>query len=339
MADTLSRADIDALLDTFAQRKVAERSTTDRREEVETETYDFSHPDLLSRDQVRSIRTLHEGFAQALAKRLSTELLTNVSASVVSVDHLTYGEFLMLLPTPTVLAVVEIPDLEGNIAIEINPDVSFTIIDRLLGGFGDPIGKVRSLTAIEQGLMERILQKCCQELDMIWAPILHLRFTTQSIEGNPELARVVGPDEMVVLVSLEVRVNDVSGMMNLCLPYVVMEPALQRLGQGTTYRRTSDRSSDATKGALEASLRRCPVVVDVDLGTSYLSLQDLLDLEVGDVLRFTPLSPEGAVGSIEGVPRVEGRPGRSRGRLAFRASSLHPRPSDEGGEGEGENRG
>ncbi|HMB71111.1 MAG TPA: flagellar motor switch protein FliM, partial [bacterium] len=228
MAEQLSQADIDALLNTFSSESESSGSApaaaapgraSRPQPEVKADEYDFSHPDLLSRDQVRSLRTLHEGYAQALAKRLSTEFLTNVSASVVSIDHLTYTEFLMLLPTPTVLSVIDVPDLEGNIAIELNPNVAFAFIDRLLGGEGMPVGKLRPLTAIEQGLMERVLQKCCHEMAGVWAPIRKLDFLLQAIEANPELARVVGPHEMIVLVSMELRINDVSGMMNLCLPH------------------------------------------------------------------------------------------------------------------------
>jgi len=339
MSETLSQADIDALLNTLADEeqgppRPAEPDTTS---DDAAATYDFSHPDLLSRDQIRSIRTLHEGYAQALAKRLSTEFLTNVSAFVVSVDHLTYGEFLMLLPTPTVLSVIEVRDLDGNIAIEMNPSISFAFIDRLLGGQGVPLGKVRPLTAIEQGLMERVLRKGCQELAAVWAPITTLEFSLQSIEANPELARVVGPNEMVVLVTLELKMNEVSGMMNLCLPYVVMEPALHRLGQGTRYPRTASGSTEHVRAALTSSVRTSKLDVEIDLGRVDLSLREILDLEPGDVLRFMPAAPTGAQGSVEGVPRLAGVPGRFRSHVAFEVRDIYPRDPDE--EGKGHDRG
>jgi flagellar motor switch protein FliM len=328
MAEQLSQSDIDALLSTFSSEEEgsgagSSRSAPDRnRREIKADEYDFSHPDLLSRDQIRALRTVHEGYAQALAKRLSTEFLTNVSASVVSIDHLTYTEFLMLLPTPTVLSVIEIPELEGNIAIELNPNVAFAFIDRLLGGEGLPISKPRSLTAIEVGLMERVLQKCCQEMSGVWAPIQKLAFELQAIEANPELARVVGPSEMVVLVSLEIRINSVSGMMNLCLPHVVLEPAIQRLSQGNVVMRKSKTAPARVRTALETSLRSSVVPVDVDLGRTVLSVRDLLGLEVGDVLRFQSATPEGAQANVEGTPRLAGSPGRSRGHLALRIARV-----------------
>ncbi len=327
MPGALSQADIDALLTTFSpggERAADPRADGGEAPEGKSERYDFSHPDLLSRDQVRTLRTLHEGFAQALAKKLSTEFLTNLSASVVSVDHLTYTEFLMLLPSPTVLSVIEVRELDGNVAIELNPSLAFTFIDRLLGGPGTSIPKVRPLTVIEQGLMERVIGKCCQELGAIWSPILPLTFELQSIEGNPELARVVEPHEMVVLVALEIRMNEVTAMMNVCLPYVVMEPALNRLSQGTAYPRAGARSPAAARGALAASLSGTQVAVDVDLASLELSFREILDLRVGDVVTFSPISEAGARASVQGIPRLEGKPGVSRGQMAFQVTGATP---------------
>jgi len=323
VSEQLSQAEIDALLDTLSGPGAASRS---RPTPAKTEAYDFSHPDLLSRDQVRALRTVHEGFAQILAKRLSTEFLTNVSATVVSIDHLTYAEFLVLVPSPTVLAVVEVPELEGAVALELNPNVAFAFVDRLLGGEGKPMGRVRALTAIENGLMQRVLQKCCQELSSVWAPVKRIEFRLQSIEANPELARVVGPSEMAILVSLALRMNDVSGMLNLCLPYIVMEPAIQHLGMGTISPRTVRESPTGARAAIERSLAGMPLAVDVELGVAELTIRDVLALEPGDVLRWTPACEPGAVASLEGVPRLAGRPGRSGGRLSFQVTGSHAGP-------------
>jgi flagellar motor switch protein FliM len=329
MAEPLSQGDIDALLNTFAEEEKQKPESETTGAGSESEKYDFSHPDFLSRDQVRTLRTLFEGYAQALAKRLSTELLTNVSVSLVSVDHLTYAEFLMLVPTPTVLAVLEERQLDGNIALELNPNIAFTFIDRLLGGAGEPLAKIRPLTVIEQGLMERVLEKCIHELNLVWAPVMDLEFQFVAIEGNPELARVVEPNEMVFLISLELSMNEVTGTMNICFPYIVMEPALNRLGVGTTYARARGRSSEAAREALTESVHSCPVQLEVHLGTTEVTLAELLDLQAGDVVRFEPVSREGACAVVEGMPRLGGSAGRHRGRLAFQASKSYPQPSSE----------
>jgi flagellar motor switch protein FliM len=331
---SLRQADIEALLGAPRSAPQAPPIGPELRPARSAGTYDFGHPELLSRDRIRALRTLHEGYAQSLAKRLSTELLASVSATVAAVDQLTYAEFVMLLPRPTVLAVVEVPALDGAVAIDIDPAICFAFIDRLLGGPGAPLLRVRALTAIELGLMERVLQRACRELDLTWAPITPLAFRLQSIEANPDLARVVAPAEMIALVTLTLAMNGAEGAMHLCLPHVVMEPALHRMAHGTRFPRTSGGPPERARDALAQRLLASHVTVDVDLGVAELSLEKFLGLAPGEVLPILPLAGEGASAIVEGVPKLRGVPGRSRGRLAFEVRGVHP-PA---GEGEGNGR-
>jgi flagellar motor switch protein FliM len=321
---SLRQADVEALLGASRSSSEAESrpAGADRRERS-SGTYDFGHPDLLSRDRIRALRTLHDGYAQALAKRLSTELLASVSATVTAVDQLTYGEFLMLLPAPTFLAVVDVCELDGAVAIEIDPSICFAFIDRLLGGPGAPLREPRPLTAIETGLMERVLRRSCQELDLAWAPVTRLQFRLQSIEASPELARVVAPSEMIALVTLGLAMNGLEGAMHVCLPYVVMEPALQRMARVTRYPRRAGGAPERVRDALEGALRSSRVTVDVDLGVVELTLREILALVPGEILPVTPIAGEGAAALVEGVPRLRGTPGRSRRRLAFEVRGVH----------------
>ena len=202
---------------------------------------------------------------------------------------------------------------------------------RLLGGEGHPLGKTRPLTAIEQGLMERVVEKCCQELAGVWNPLFEMDFQLQAIEGNPELARVIGPNEMVVLVSMELRMNEVSGVMTLCLPYIVMEPAIQRLSQSNMVTRKGGGDPERLRSALSRSVRDSRVRVDVEIGRACLSIRELMELEPGDVLRFSAPCRAGATLLIEGVTRAEGSPGRANGNLALRVDSARDRGQEEKG--------
>ncbi|NNE43769.1 MAG: flagellar motor switch protein FliM [Gemmatimonadetes bacterium] len=338
MAETVDHAQVEEVLDTIEDSDAAAEpasggmSFTAAAPAIPTgpTSYDFGHPDLLSREQARSMRTLHQGFAQALAKRLSTDLLSTVTATIGAVDHLTYAEFQMLLPTPTVLGVVDVPVLGGRIAVDLNPRIAFSFVDRILGGPGAPLEGNRALTAIELGLTNRIMQRTCEELGRMWKPIQEIEFSFLSIEANPELARVVNPDEMVVLITLELEMNETKGQMNLCLPYVVMEPAIHRLAQKNAAPALGEGEARHVEDALQDSLRRAPVTVDVDLGSVMISLRELLALQEGDVLRITPAAAKGALASIQGVPRMSGVPGISRNRRALRVESVHP-PKPESG--------
>jgi flagellar motor switch protein FliM len=164
----------------------------------------------------------------------------------------------------------------------------------------------------------------------MWRPIQELHFKLASIEANPELARVVSPEEMVVLIAFEITMNERSGRMNLCLPYVVIEPAVHRLGQGTTHVRTSAEEAAALHAALGDSMSAARLEVEVSLGTVRLTLRELLEVEVGDVLRVAPAADAGGVASVEGEPRLAGVPGKSRGHRALRVTEARAaRPGEE----------
>lgn len=338
MPETVDQADVEEVLDVIEDSEGAPAvegpglSFAAAEPAIRTgpTPYDFGHPDLLSREQSRSMRTLHQGFAQALAKRLSTDLLSTVTATIGAVDHLTYSEFQMLLPTPTVLGVVDVPTFGGRIAVDLNPRIAFSFVDRILGGPGRPLEENRALTAIELGLTDRVMRRTCEELTRMWKPIMDIDFSFLSIEANPELARVVNPEEMVVLITLELEMNETKGQLNLCLPYVVMEPAIHRLAQSNAAPALAEDDADQVHGALTESLRGAPVTLDVDLGTVLISLRDLLALQEGDVLRITPAAEGGAQASIQGVPRMSGAPGVSQHRHAFRVDAVHP-PQPESG--------
>jgi flagellar motor switch protein FliM len=219
-----------------------------------------------------------------------------------------------------VLSVIDVPALDGRIAIDLHPSIAFAFIDRLLGGSGTSISEARALTAIEQNLLERILAKCCAELDALWCPMLPLSFHLRSIEANSELARIVEPNEMVVRIAFEIRMKEIAGNLHLCLPYIVMEPALRRLRRGGAAPRTGELPA-APAESISSVSHETSVTLEVDLAQVEISLGELLDLRAGDVLTLSPLSESGAAASLQGVAQLEGKPGRSRGRRAFQVVS------------------
>jgi flagellar motor switch protein FliM len=283
----------------------------------------FGHPQLLPSEEILALRTIHERFARSLARKLSTELICDLSLRIDSIVPLTYTDFLHLLPSPAVLSVIDVPTLDGSIAIELHPSIAFAFIDRLLGGSGTSISEARALTVIEQNLLERILAKCCGELGALWSPVLPLSFQLRSIEANPELAPIVEPNEMVIRIAFEIRMNEISGNLNLCLPYIVMEPAFQRMRRGGAAPRSVEHA-DAPSQSIFGDSLETPVSLEVDLAQVEFSLRELLDLRAGDVLTLSPLSESGAAASLQGVAQLEGKPGRSRGRRAFQVVSKRP---------------
>ena len=191
--------------------------------------YDFKRPDKFSREQIRTVSMLHETFARLTANSLSVQLRSMVHVNVASVDQLTYEEFIRSIPTPTTLAVINMDPLQDNAILEIDPDVTFFIIDRLCGGPGDGIKFRHELTDIEQSIMERVIVRLLGNLREAWTQIIDLRPRLCQIDTNPQFAQIVPPTDMTVLITMEVKASDAEGMINFCIPYITVEPIIGKL--------------------------------------------------------------------------------------------------------------
>ena len=227
MTEVLSREEIDQLLaainaDTGPKEKPAKGS---RRIII----YDFKRPDKFSRDQFRTISIMHETFARLTTTSLSAQIRSMVHIHVASVDQLTYEEFIRSIPTPTTLAVINMDPLKGNALIEIDPAITFSIFDLLLGGIGEGTEFQHELTDIESSIMEGVFIRLLGNMREAWTAVIDLQPRLGQIETNPQFAQIVPPTEMVLLVTLEAKVGDIEGMINICIPYLTIEPVIGKL--------------------------------------------------------------------------------------------------------------
>ena len=228
MNEVLSQDEIDQLLQAISSGETEAnddfKPVNDTRK---IKIYDFKRPDKFSKEQIRTISIMHETFARLTTTSLSAQLRSIVHVHVASVDQLTYEEFIRSIPTPTTLAVINMDPLKGNAILEIDPAITFSMIDRLFGGTGQGGAKVqRDLTDIEQSVMEGIIVRILANMREAWTQVIDLRPRLAQIETNPQFAQIVAPSEMVVLVTLETKVGDEEGMMNFCIPYITIEPII-----------------------------------------------------------------------------------------------------------------
>ncbi|MEF3255625.1 MAG: flagellar motor switch protein FliM, partial [Deferribacterales bacterium] len=232
MADILSQEEIDALLSTVAEAGIKDEAFSPEVDFTpkKISVYDFRRPDRVSKEQIRALRNLHDKFARNFSSSLSNFLRIITDINLVSVDQMTYGEFLMSLPDPTNFNIISLIPLEGNAVLEINPSLVFPIVDKLLGGPGLPMYKVRELTALEQHIIESVIYLLLKELEDTWKQVLpNIKFKKEITENSPQVVQIVAQNEVVILVVFEVKFSDVSGMINLCLPAVVLEPVLGKI--------------------------------------------------------------------------------------------------------------
>lgn len=287
MPEVLSQDEIDQLLTAISAGEVDTQEIHQPTDQRKIKIYDFKRPDKFSKDQIRTVSIMHETFARLTTTSLSAQLRSLVAVHVASVDQLTYEEFIRSIPNPTTLAVIDMDPLKGSAILEIDPAITFSIIDRLFGGQGEGAKFSRELTDIEQSVMEGIIVRVLGNLRESWSTVIDLRPRLGGIETNPQFAQIVPPSEMVVLVTLETKVGDVEGMMNLCIPYLTIEPIISKLSAQYWYSSVRRGTTTENLNILRERLENVGVTIKAEIGSMQLAVRDVLALRAGDIIRLS----------------------------------------------------
>jgi flagellar motor switch protein FliM len=286
MTEVLSQEEIDQLLTAI---NAGDTEPEDFRPAADTrkiKIYDFKRPDKFSKEQIRTVSIMHETFARLTTTALSATLRSLVHVHVASVDQLTYEEFIRSIPTPTTLAIINMDPLKGNAILEIDPAITFSIIDRLFGGTGEGTKAQHELTDIETSVMEGIIVRILGNMREAWAQVIDLRPRLGQIDTNPQFASIVPPTEMVVLVTLETKVGEVEGMMNFCIPYLTIEPIIGKLSAQYWYSSVRRGTTTENLNILKEKLSNVDVNVVAEIGKVNLPVRDVLSLRIDDVIRL-----------------------------------------------------
>lgn len=327
MADVLNQSEVDALLAAVdsgsveqQQRSVTvfsrHRKTT---EGLDIKSYDFKRPERVSKDQMRSLQTLHEGFARNFGASLSGFLRTIVEVKVATCEQMTYSEFISGLPNPTSFNLIKADALEGQMCLEISPLIIYPIIDRLLGGTSqDLFIPQRPLTLIETRLISNVTTRGLSTLSEAWSSVRKMAFTIAATESNPQLVQIVPPNEVVVVVGFELKMSNRAGTMNLCIPYNVIEPVMEQLNAQSWFSATRNQQNDEIERAVTSTLGRAPVRVTGLLAETTITLQDLLVMSPGDILVTEKRASHPVVVLVEDEKKFLARVGQYRGNKALR---------------------
>ncbi|HBS59462.1 MAG TPA: flagellar motor switch protein FliM [Firmicutes bacterium] len=320
--DVLSQDEIDALLSALSTGEVDADEIKEEQQQRKIKVYDFRRPDKFSKDQIRTLYMLHENFARLLNTYLSAQLRAMVQVSVASVDQLTYEEFIRSLPNPSVISVLEMQPLKGNAILEINPSVVFATIDRLFGGSGQTASKARPLTDIEENIVRRVLGRTLESLAEAWKQVVPLKPVVDVIETNPQFSQIVPPNDMVVLITLQAKVGQGEGFINLCIPYLVLEPIMSKLSTTYWVAGTGRNASTEHIQSLQRRVEKIMVPVIVELGKTTVNLQELLDLRRGDVLQLDRKVDEDLQVMIGSHKKFFCKAGAMGSKLAIQVSSV-----------------
>ncbi|TDF98219.1 flagellar motor switch protein FliM [Paenibacillus piri] len=329
MVDVLSQNEIDALLAALSSGEMDAEELKKEDTQKKVRAYDFKRAVRFSKDHIRSLTRIHENFARYLTTYFSAQLRTFVQINVVQVEQLPYDEFIRSIPKMTVLNIFEAEPLEGRMVLEVHPNVAFAMLDRLLGGAGSSPTKINALTEIETIVMERIFSRAFESLQEAWKTVIDLSPRLEALETNPQFMQIVSPNETIALISLSTKIGDTTGMINLCIPHVVIEPIMPRLSVHHWFVSQKKTSAPEEVLALQSRLHKAKLPIIAELGESQISVREFLSLNTGDVIALNKPVEELLHIRIGERLKFIGNPGTSRGKLAVQITEIVNEGADE----------
>ncbi|MFA9477786.1 flagellar motor switch protein FliM [Phycisphaerales bacterium AB-hyl4] len=331
MSEVLDQNEVDALLAAVdsgemegdgagaGAGQVFSRNRRPGQEDVEVRAYDFKRPERVSKDQMRALHNLHEGFSRNFSVALSGFLRTIMEVKVSSIEQMTFSEFTHSLPNPTCFNLLTCEPLEGNMCLEISPLIIYPVVDRLLGGSNaDLFIPQRPLTAIELRLVSKIIDRAKRALAEAWENVMPVNFELDDTESNPVLVQIVPPNEVVVLVGFELKMGGRAGTMNLCIPYNVIEPVMEKLSSQTWAAYKRNRGDTALRQRVARRLDAARLPVTGVLADTTIKLRDLMNLQVGDVVLTDKPASAPLTLTVGDRRKFIGNLGQFKGNRAFK---------------------
>lgn len=321
MGDVLSQNEIDSLL---AALSSGELDVDEIKEsgEKQVKDYDFARPSKFSKEHLRTLEIIFEHYGRLLSTHLPVYLRKNVQIEVMNSEAVTYQEFSNALSNPVLLGIINFAPLQGSIIIEMATNLGYAMVDRMLGGKGEPINKVRDFSEIELLIIERIMVVCVNLLHEPWQNVLDVHPRLERIETNSQYAQIISPSEMIAIITINVKIGDVEGLMNICLPYLVLEDVIDKLNTKYWYANMQRYDETDYAEAIEVLIRKAQIPVKAVLGTSTISVSDFSMLQVGDIIRLDRGVEEELDVYVGNLKKFNALPGASGDNYAVRVTEV-----------------
>lgn len=284
MGEVLSQSEIDNLL---KQLSSGELDVDEYAEEPsqKVKDYDFARPAKFSKEHLRTLEIIFEHFGRLVSTNLPGYLRKNVQMEVVNSEAVTYSEFTNALSNPVLFGIVNFEPLKGNIIIELASNLGYAIVDRMLGGTGEPLEKMRDYSEIELSILERIFTICTNLLREPWKNVIEIEPRLERIETNSQFAQIISPSEMIAIVTINMKVGDIVGLMNVCLPFITLEDVMDKLNTKYWYSTIQASDDNAYFDVIETAISKAQIPIKAVLGDSVISVNDFVNLQKGDIIK------------------------------------------------------
>lgn len=321
MGEVLSQNEIDSLLAALSTGEL-DAEEMQKKDEKQVRNYDFARPAKFSKEHLRTLEIIYENYGRLLSTNLPIHLRKNVQVSVASSETVVFSEFSNALSNPVILGIVNFLPLPGSIIIELGSNLGFAMIDRMLGGQGIPIERNRDYSEIELVILEKILILCMQLMKEPWRNVVDIDPFLDRIETNPQFAQIIAPNDMIAIVTMNIKIGDVEGIMNICLPFFTVESVMDKLNTKFWYSTMKEASDEDYSQYVEAMIRRSDVPIKAILGNSVITVNDFVNLQCGDIIRLDTKTDSEMSVYVGNIKKFTAMPGKSDDKYAVRVTSV-----------------
>jgi flagellar motor switch protein FliM len=285
MADVMSQEEIDRLLNQISSGEF-DMDDMKNQNEKQVKNYDFARPSKFSKEHLRTLEIIFEHYGRLLSTELPAYLRKSVQVDVMNSEVVIYSEFSNALSNPVLLGVVNFSPLKGNVIMELGANIGYAIIDRLLGGEGSALERNRDFSEIELSILERIFTICVNLLREPWKNVVEINPRLERIETNSQFAQIISPSETIAIITISLKIGDVSGLMNICLPYTCLEGVMDKLNTKYWFSTMQDKDDKTYGDAIETLISKAQVPIKAVLGKSTISVADFANLQLGDIIKI-----------------------------------------------------
>lgn len=321
MSDVLTQNEIDALLKQLSDGEL-DMGDIEETPDVKIKEYDFSRPSKFSKEHLRTLEIIFEHFGRLLQSNLPAYLRKTIQVSVVNAEAVTYWEFSNALSNPVLLGIASMSPLPGNIIIEVATNIGYTIVDRLLGGEGTPLVKTREYSEIELSILERIFGVFIDLLKDPWSNVVEIKPRLERIETNSQYAQIISPNEMIAIITMNINIGGVEGLMNICLPYITLEKIIDKLNTKYWFSTMQTMDEQNYSDAIEAIIQKAQIPVFAELGKSRITVWDFINLQVGDVIKLDQKVEDELNVFVGNMIKFKALPGSSSEQYAVKITEI-----------------
>lgn len=321
MSEVLSQNEIDSLLSALSNGELDADEIKDSGEK-QVKDYDFARPAKFSKEHLRTMEIIFEHYGRLLSTNLPAYLRKTIQVEVMNSEAVTYSEFSNSMSNPVLLGIVNFAPMPGSIIIDLASNLGYAMVDRMLGGAGVPLERTRDFSEIELLIIERIMNVCINLLREPWENVEEIHPRLERIETNSQFAQFISPSEMIAIITINIKIGDVEGLMNICLPYMTLEDVMDKLNTKYWFSTMQARGEQEYTEVIESILHKAPMPVKAVLGKSVISVSDFINLQVGDIIRLDRKVEDELDIYVGNIKKFTALPGASGEQYAVRVTSV-----------------